>query len=68
MKRSSEYLRKIKTKEKKLRQGRLETMDPGFSLTCNPGNEVEKSSSSNSQKSAHEQFANETNKPFKSQH
>ena len=27
-------------------------MDPGFSLTCNPGNEVEKSSSSNPQKSA----------------
>ena len=27
-------------------------MDPEFSLTCKPGNEVEKSSSSNSQKSA----------------
>ena len=41
-----------KNKRKKIRQSRLETMDPGFSLTCKPGNEVEKSSSSNSQKSA----------------
>ena len=29
-------------------------MEPGFSLTCNPGNEVERSSSSNSRKSAME--------------
>ena len=36
-----------KNKRKKIRQSRPETMDPGFSLTCNPGNEVEKSSSSN---------------------
>ena len=66
MKRSSEYLRKIKTKEKKLDKADLKPWTQGSLLLVTQGTRL-KSQALLTLEVCHGKFANETNKPFKSQ-